>query len=92
MPRLSPSRPELPISQSLAKRLDLRGLNCPLPVLRTAKALRKCAPGTLLRIECTDPLAGIDIPHFIATTPHVLESQTNDENTIVFFIRRGEGQ
>jgi TusA-related sulfurtransferase len=42
----------------------------------------------LLRIECTDPLACIDIPHFIAGTSHKLEDQTHDENTIVFFVRR----
>ncbi|PNE10325.1 MAG: hypothetical protein CR217_14860 [Beijerinckiaceae bacterium] len=42
--------------------LDLRGLNCPLPVLRTRKVLRKLARGDHRIVGCTDPLAVIDIP------------------------------
>ncbi len=41
---------------------DLRGLNCPLPALRTLKALRAIAPGATLIVECTDPMAAIDVP------------------------------
>ncbi|MEQ8481243.1 MAG: sulfurtransferase TusA family protein [Hoeflea sp.] len=47
-----------------ARTLDLRGLKCPMPVLRTRKHLRDAASGTRLRVETTDPLAVIDIPHF----------------------------
>ena len=43
--------------------LDLRGLKCPLPVLRTRKALRALVPGQALSVTCTDPLAMIDIPN-----------------------------
>ncbi|MFD2248750.1 tRNA 2-thiouridine synthesizing protein A [Pseudochelatococcus lubricantis] len=53
--------------------LDLRGLKCPLPALRTRKALARAAPGTLLVVACTDPLAGIDIPHLVRETGHILE-------------------
>ncbi len=44
-------------------RLDLKGLKCPLPVLRTRKALARLGAGDLLIVECTDPLAPIDILH-----------------------------
>ena len=43
------------------KTLDLRGLKCPLPALYTRKALAGLAPGDVLFVACTDPLADIDI-------------------------------
>ncbi len=43
------------------KTLNLRGLKCPLPALRTRKALGQAQSGDILIVECTDPLAGIDI-------------------------------
>ena len=42
------------------KTLNLRGLKCPLPALRTKKALGGMAAGDILVVECTDPLAGIE--------------------------------
>ena len=50
------------MNQRPEKKLDLRGLKCPLPVLRTRKALAGSASGDVLVVACTDPLAGIDIP------------------------------
>jgi tRNA 2-thiouridine synthesizing protein A len=55
--------------------LDLRGLNCPLPVLRTRKMLARLAHGDRLIVECTDPLAAIDIPHLLRETGDTLERQ-----------------
>ena len=40
--------------------MDLRGLKCPLPALRTRKALSAMLKGDVLVIECTDPLAAVD--------------------------------
>ena len=45
--------------------LDLSGLKCPLPVLRTRKALRRLPAGRALVVTCTDPLAVIDIPNLV---------------------------
>ena len=50
------------------KTLNLRGLKCPLPALRTRKALSQSQPGDILIVECTDPLAGIDIPNLLRQT------------------------
>ena len=55
--------------------LDLRGLNCPLPVLRAKKALRTIPIGGVLVLECTDPLTEIDVPHFVNQTGHALDSR-----------------
>lgn len=50
----------------LAETLDLRGLRCPLPVLKTAKRLASMQPGERVTILCDDPLAGLDLPAFCA--------------------------
>ncbi len=68
--------------------LDLRGLKCPMPVLRARKALRGMAPGALLALECTDPLAAIDIPHFVREDGHALEAQEADAGILFFRIRK----
>ena len=49
---------------SLTK-LDLIGLKCPQPVLRTRKALKSLSPGDRLEVHCSDPLAAIDIGQYI---------------------------
>lgn len=51
---------------------DLRGLNCPLPVLKAKKRLADMAPGSKLWLETTDPLAVIDIPAFCQDAGHRL--------------------
>jgi tRNA 2-thiouridine synthesizing protein A len=72
--------------------LDLSGLKCPLPVLRTRKALLAMTPGQRLRVICTDPLAGIDVPNLIRETGDVLEEQNQDQTRISFLIRKAEHQ
>jgi tRNA 2-thiouridine synthesizing protein A len=44
--------------------VDCEGLLCPLPVLRARKRLLAMAPGAVLRVRATDPMAAIDLPHF----------------------------
>ncbi|WP_034465847.1 sulfurtransferase TusA family protein [Afipia sp. P52-10] len=68
--------------------LQLRGLKCPLPALRTRKALAQALPGSVIVVECTDPLAAIDIPNLIAQTGDTLESQTREETVLTFRIRK----
>jgi tRNA 2-thiouridine synthesizing protein A len=68
--------------------LDLRGLNCPLPALRTRKALKRMPAGATLLVECTDPLAAIDIPHCVMESGDALESQSLDGDVLRFLVRR----
>ena len=68
--------------------LDLRGLKCPLPVLRTRKMLATLAGGQRLRVECSDPLAAIDIPHMLMQTGDVLEASDTAGAVLVFDIRK----
>ncbi len=71
-------------------RLDLKGLNCPLPALRTKKALRAMPVGARLFVECDDPLAAIDIPHCVHESGDALESQSAEAGVLCFVIRRQE--
>jgi tRNA 2-thiouridine synthesizing protein A len=48
--------------------LDLAGLKCPLPALRTRKALKGLGAGMRLRVTCTDPMSALDIPHLVQET------------------------
>lgn len=69
--------------------LDLRGLKCPLPVLKTRKHMRDLAAGTRIRIETTDPLAVIDVPHFCQEDGHQLLDSSAVEGGHVFVIEKG---
>jgi len=74
-----------PMSETI---LDLRGLRCPLPALKTRKALTRLAAGDRLVVECTDPLSTIDIPHLITQTGDVLEDAANQPGLFVFRIKK----
>ncbi|AFL53616.1 tRNA 2-thiouridine synthesizing protein A [Sinorhizobium fredii] len=67
---------------------DLRGLKCPLPVLKTRKRMESLAPGALIEIETTDPLAVIDIPHFCSEDGHRLEQAASTAGGHRFLIRK----
>jgi tRNA 2-thiouridine synthesizing protein A len=67
--------------------LDLTGLKCPLPALRTRKALARMQHGERIEVRCTDPMAAIDIPHLVATMKHELVAQTRaDDGSLSFLI------
>lgn len=68
---------------------DLRGLKCPLPVLRTRKKLISLAHGAELTVETTDPLAVIDIPHMCNEDGHALLASEKTEGGHRFRIRKG---
>ncbi|WP_134496266.1 sulfurtransferase TusA family protein [Microvirga pakistanensis] len=68
--------------------LDLSGLKCPLPVLRTRKALLTLNPGDRLRVICTDPLAGIDVPNLVRELGDTLLDQHQDEKRLTFLIAK----
>jgi tRNA 2-thiouridine synthesizing protein A len=68
--------------------LNLRGLRCPLPALKTRKALSGLAAGDRLVVECTDPLSTIDIPNLLRQTGDVLENDAQQSGVFVFRIRK----
>lgn len=68
--------------------LDLKGLKCPLPALKTEKMLASLQPGDRLTVECTDPMAAIDIPHLLQKTGDQLVMTERDEGRLVFRIEK----
>ena len=72
--------------------LDLTGLKCPLPALKTRKALKPLRPGDRLEVHCTDPLSVIDIPNLIRETGDKVVITERSGTLIVFLIERlGDG-
>jgi tRNA 2-thiouridine synthesizing protein A len=72
----------------MEKTLNLRGLKCPLPALRTRKALSQAQPGDIFIVECTDPLSSVDIPNLLNQTGDVLEAQSKENKLLTFRIRK----
>ena len=73
-----------------ANELDLRGYQCPLPVLKTRNAMRKMEAGDRILVLTDDPLAVIDIPAFCQETGQVLLEQSDGEgNSNRFLLERG---
>ncbi len=71
------------------RRLDLRGLHCPMPVLRARKALGRMIVGEAIVLECTDPLTAIDIPHFAAEAGHGLDESWREGDVLFYRLVRG---
>jgi tRNA 2-thiouridine synthesizing protein A len=69
-------------------KLDLTGLKCPLPALKTRKALKSLKPGDVLEVHCTDPLSVIDIPNLIRETGDKVEITERAGQRIVFLIEK----
>ncbi|KWV59328.1 hypothetical protein AS156_31750 [Bradyrhizobium macuxiense] len=72
-------------------KLDLTGLKCPLPALKTRKALKSVTPGDFLEVHCTDPLSVIDIPNLIRETGDKVEITERNDARIVFLIEKANG-
>jgi len=70
--------------------LDAKGLNCPLPILKTKVLLNKMQPGEILYVEATDPHSVIDFEAYCARTNHRLLSINEAEDLFKFYIQRAE--
>lgn len=70
------------------KDLDARGLNCPLPILRTKKALTDMTSGQVLRIVATDPGAVRDFQAFAKQTGNELLSSEEANKEYTFLMRK----
>lgn len=74
-------------ASSPAVELDCRGLNCPLPILRTKKAIVALSPGDFLRVLATDPGAVADMAAFSRRTGHALVDQGQADGAFFFLFR-----
>jgi tRNA 2-thiouridine synthesizing protein A len=70
------------------KELDARGLNCPLPILRTKKSLSELASGQVLKVSATDPGSIKDMQAFAKQTGNELISAAENDGEYVFLLRK----
>jgi len=70
-----------------SEKLDVKGLQCPLPVLKARKKLLSMAPGEILIVETTDPASVIDFPHYCNESGHELVEQIADGDVYIFTLK-----
>jgi tRNA 2-thiouridine synthesizing protein A len=70
------------------KDLDVRGLNCPLPILKAKKALSELVSGQTLRVVATDPGSVRDFSAFSKQTGHELLSQSQQDTEFTFVLKK----
>ena len=70
------------------KELDARGLNCPLPILRTKKALTDMTSGQVLKVLATDPGSVRDFQAFSKQTGNALLSSETASSEFIFFMQK----
>jgi tRNA 2-thiouridine synthesizing protein A len=68
--------------------LDVKGLNCPLPILRTKKALAEMDSGQILRVLATDSGSLKDFPAFAKQTGNELVEQKEENRVFEFYLKR----
>jgi tRNA 2-thiouridine synthesizing protein A len=76
------------VAEAFAVDLDVRGLNCPLPILRTKKALAGMQSGQQMRVRATDPGSVIDFPAFCRHSGNEFVRQTESGGVFEFVLRR----
>jgi tRNA 2-thiouridine synthesizing protein A len=70
------------------KDLDVRGLNCPLPILRAKKALADLGSGQVLRVLATDPGSVKDFQAFARQTGNQLLSHAEEDKVFTFLVKK----
>jgi tRNA 2-thiouridine synthesizing protein A len=88
MAKSKATRPAVEAPKVKETTVNMRGLKCPLPALKTRKRLAKMAAGEVLVIECTDPLTTIDIPNLIRETGDAIEASGKKGRVLTFRIRK----
>ena len=66
--------------------IDARGHRCPVPTLKLRRALEAAAAGARLRLLADDPMARIDVPHFLTEVGATLVGVTEEAGALSFLI------
>ncbi len=75
-------------AEQIAQVVDARGLSCPMPIVKTAQAVKSVASGALLEVLATDPGSTKDFAAWSKTTGNELVEQSVDGGVYRFVIRR----
>jgi tRNA 2-thiouridine synthesizing protein A len=76
---------------TIARSLDLKGLSCPIPIAKTAIAMKQLAPGQLVEVFATDPGSVPDFAAWSKTTGNPLIEQTVEAGVYRFVLKKKEG-
>ncbi len=76
------------MSTQIAKTLDLKGLSCPLPIVKTAQAIKELQPGELIEALATDPGSVADFTAWSKSTGNELVEHTAEDGVYRFVIRK----
>jgi len=68
--------------------LDAKGLSCPMPIVKTKKAIDTLIPGEVLEVQVTDKGALADIPAWSKAGGHIILDQSEEAGVITFFIQK----
>ena len=73
---------------TVAEKLDTRGMNCPLPILKTRKSLNLISSGEILEVTSSDPGSVKDMAAFCEQTGNRLVSSNEADNSYIFLIEK----
>jgi TusA-related sulfurtransferase len=77
------------MSTTIARTLDMKGFACPMPIAKTAQAIRELVTGDVLEVLATDPGSVPDFDAWSASTGHQLVERTEEDGVFRFLIRKG---
>ena len=77
--------PDIQMDQSL----DMRGFQCPIPIVKTNNAIKAMQPGQVLKVLATDRGALTDFPAWADDTGNEIVASGEEEGALVFFVRKG---
>ncbi len=78
------------MSVTITMSLDLKGLSCPLPIIKTAKAMKDLGPGQLLEVFATDPGSVPDFKAWSQTTGNPLVESSQADGVFHFVLKKKE--
>lgn len=76
------------MTSEVTETLDTSGLSCPLPVLKSKKALKKLNVGDVLKIISTDPGSKADIPSWTRVTKQELVEEFEEDGKYIFIVKK----
>ena len=76
------------MSITITKTLDLKGLSCPLPIVKTAKAMKELASGDVIEVLATDPGSTQDFRAWCRSTRNELVEETIEDGTFRYVIKK----
>jgi TusA-related sulfurtransferase/rhodanese-related sulfurtransferase len=76
--------------QQVDKSIDCKGLSCPMPIVRTKKAIEEMQPGQVLEVIATDPSSVADVKSWAERTGHQFLGTTEADGAYKHYIRKSE--